>query len=186
MGRMAQLSEARPVRALVRLGWEQDRQSGSHAVLPPRQAGSAWGAAHWTPHAPQFLRSSASTTSQSLAGSLSQSAVPGKQVRRRLGPSMSGGSSAALLATSTGETVSGIFGVQLPKTKRRLAASDGTPKRAIWVTPSLTPELSRSLGAERPNDYWRVGHGSRCSLRGVGRKIFVHAIDLNHLSHALA
>jgi predicted RNA binding protein YcfA (HicA-like mRNA interferase family) len=33
MGRMAQLSAARLVRALVRLGWEQDRQSGSHAVL---------------------------------------------------------------------------------------------------------------------------------------------------------
>ena len=33
MGRMAQLSAARLVRALVRLGWEQDRQSGSHVVL---------------------------------------------------------------------------------------------------------------------------------------------------------
>ena len=33
MGRMAQLSATRLVRALVRLGWTLDRQSGSHAVL---------------------------------------------------------------------------------------------------------------------------------------------------------
>ncbi len=33
MGRMAQLSAARLVRALGRLGWVVDRQSGSHVVL---------------------------------------------------------------------------------------------------------------------------------------------------------
>jgi predicted RNA binding protein YcfA (HicA-like mRNA interferase family) len=33
MGRMAQLTSARLLRALVRLGWTVDRQSGSHAVL---------------------------------------------------------------------------------------------------------------------------------------------------------
>lgn len=33
MGRMAQLNATRLVRALVRLGWTLDRQSGSHAVL---------------------------------------------------------------------------------------------------------------------------------------------------------
>lgn len=33
MGRMAQLDAARLLRALVRLGWTLDRQTGSHAVL---------------------------------------------------------------------------------------------------------------------------------------------------------
>lgn len=33
MGRMAQLVANRLVRALQRLGWSVDRQSGSHAVL---------------------------------------------------------------------------------------------------------------------------------------------------------
>ncbi len=33
MGRMAQLVSARVLRALGRLGWQLDRQSGSHAVL---------------------------------------------------------------------------------------------------------------------------------------------------------
>jgi len=33
MGRMAQIMGERMVRALRRLGWELDRQSGSHAVL---------------------------------------------------------------------------------------------------------------------------------------------------------
>lgn len=33
MGRMAQIVAARLVRALVRLGWTLDRQTGSHAVL---------------------------------------------------------------------------------------------------------------------------------------------------------
>ncbi len=33
MGRMAQLTSVRLVRAFVRLGWTLDRQSGSHAVL---------------------------------------------------------------------------------------------------------------------------------------------------------
>ena len=39
MGRLAQLSGDRLVRALVRLGWRIDRQSGSHVVLtfPARQ-----------------------------------------------------------------------------------------------------------------------------------------------------
>lgn len=33
MGRMAQVMGERMVRALRRLGWQLDRQSGSHAVL---------------------------------------------------------------------------------------------------------------------------------------------------------
>jgi predicted RNA binding protein YcfA (HicA-like mRNA interferase family) len=40
MGRMASIVAARLVRALVRLGWTVDRQTGSHAVLtkPGRNA----------------------------------------------------------------------------------------------------------------------------------------------------
>ncbi len=33
MGRLAQLTSERLIRALVRLGWTVNRQSGSHAVL---------------------------------------------------------------------------------------------------------------------------------------------------------
>jgi predicted RNA binding protein YcfA (HicA-like mRNA interferase family) len=33
LGRLAQLSGERLVRALVRLGWTVDRQSGSHVIL---------------------------------------------------------------------------------------------------------------------------------------------------------
>jgi predicted RNA binding protein YcfA (HicA-like mRNA interferase family) len=33
MGRMAQIVAARMIRALGRLGWERDRQRGSHVVL---------------------------------------------------------------------------------------------------------------------------------------------------------
>lgn len=38
MGRMAQIMGERMVRALQRLGWQLDRQSGSHAVLTRRDS----------------------------------------------------------------------------------------------------------------------------------------------------
>src|SRR3954463_16827989 len=89
---------------------------------PPRQAESAWGVLHWTPQTPQFWASSASTASQSLAGFLSQSAVPGAQFWRRPRASGSGGSGASesgvWLALSA-EMVTGTRAAQLAKAKTK-------------------------------------------------------------------
>ncbi len=117
--------------------------------VPPMQALSALGAAHWTPQMPQFWTSSARTASQSLAGLRSQSAVPGEQFWSRpallgSGGSVSGSSFVALSA----EIVTGTRAAQLPNPKRRLTA--GT--RAASTTPFLCmppvdPQATNGLGS---------------------------------------
>ena len=90
---------------------------GMHQTMrqvPRRHELSPFAAAHWTPHAPQFFGSSASTTSQALAGSRSQSAMPGEQ--------FCSGCRLSLAALSA-ETVAGSREAQLPNPNRRPVAS---------------------------------------------------------------
>ena len=85
--------------------------------VPPRQAESALGAPHWTPHTPQFWASSASTASQSLAGLRSQSAVPGAQFWRRPAAAGSAGSGSGASLALSAEMVTGTRAAQLPNPK---------------------------------------------------------------------
>jgi len=101
--------------------------------VPPRQAESASGAAHWTPHTPQFWASSASTASQSLAGLRSQSAVPGAQFWRRPAAAGSAGSGAGVSLALSAEIVTGTRAAQLPKPKRKHSMS-GTLSEAMQLS----------------------------------------------------
>ena len=106
--------------------------------VPPRQPEFAWGTSHWTPQTPQFRASSASTASQSLLGSRSQSAVPGAQFWRRPAASGSAGWTLSGSEPSVGlsaEVVTGTREAQLPQPTKNQTTLSIASKETLFFTP---------------------------------------------------
>lgn len=106
--------------------------------VPARQLEVAWGALHWTPQPPQFWVSSARTTSQSLLGSRSQSAVLGVQFCRRPVASGSADSAFSVSEFSVGlsaEIVTGTREAQLPHPTKNQTTLSIASKETLFFTP---------------------------------------------------
>jgi len=117
------------------LSWQITRQ------VPPKHAVSALGAAHCTPHTPQFNESSTRTASQSLAALRSQSAVPGEQFCSRPAFSGSAGSgSAGSFVALSAEIVTGTRAAQLPNPNEKQTARASAPSTTPF---SFIPPLTR-------------------------------------------